>query len=405
MANAPPASLKDEIDAVRRNLPKIQLPTTTHHFLTAIYEKTPTRRIKATLTFPENTGYPAQALIVDVAAERGIPPGLKRKLDKELTLLAKEKVGTYQQVETVLQRLQDFIDTNRFVPCWKELKQSVETVQALAKDDPMAKGSTISMNEIKGLVKLKLIHGKYHYTCNITIDEGYPTTLSNHDWGKVCHIQVTSTNLPSKIEVILTAQAQAFVRRLQNGMPEGEALKMRHQDWPSNPDGTKNSKPDVSNDTRPWQPNEQSRLAGYDIPTYDGTNPKISLLPLVKFLISKVQKLPEQQCPICDQTTFPLDPQDLASFYTKPAASLSAKDKKAHLLACHKRPMYSSCGCWYHYTCLHQFIAQPPFGEACPHDGRPVSHADWPFSREELERTWASKQARQREIDDAAMFF
>jgi hypothetical protein len=385
MANAPPASLKDEIDAVRRNLPKIQLPTTTHHFMTAIYEKTPARRIKATLTFPEKNnggGYPAQSLIVDVAAERGIPPGLKRKLDQELTSLAKANVGTFRQVESVLQRLQDFVDTNRFVPCWKELKQSVEMVQALAKDDPMAKGSTIiSMNEIKGVVKLKLVHGTYHYTCTITIDERYPTTLFNHDWGKVCLIQVTSTNLPSKIEVIVTAQAQAFVRRLQDGMPEGEAMKMRHQEWPSNAD---------------WKSNAQSGLAGYAIPIYDGSNPKPSLLPLIKFLISKVQKLPEQQCPICDQSTFPSDPHVLASFYTKPPASLSAKEKKAHLLACHKRPMYSSCGCWYHYKCLHQFITQPPFGD---------SHADWPLSREELERTWASQQARQREIDDAAMFF
>jgi hypothetical protein len=50
-------------------------------------------------------------------------------------------------------------------------------------------------------------------------------------------------------------------------------------------------------------------------------------------------------------------------------------------------------------------MTEPPFGAACPFDGRRVYHPDWPSDMKELERAWAAKEARKREIEDATMAF
>ena len=50
-------------------------------------------------------------------------------------------------------------------------------------------------------------------------------------------------------------------------------------------------------------------------------------------------------------------------------------------------------------------MTEPPFGAKCNTCGERVYHPDWPDNIQALERAWAAKQAKLREIDDVAMAF
>lgn len=427
-------SVLDEIASVRTNLPDINIQTATIHFCTAIYSKLPNRRIKLTFTFPDK--YPCDQLIVDVAAERGVPQGLKKKLEKELGQTAALNKGTYNQVEPVLAKLKDFVDTNKFVSCWRELRQVVNAVQKLNQVDD-SKKSTITLNDVKGLIKIKLWNGNYYYFCSITVDDAYPTTASNHDWGKACWLIRDKTNFPPKIEQMLTAQGQEFVRRMQDGMsadkaliwsnpvqlPKGmekhfagdsnyprEKLSQENKVTPKGNAERKSSRRETERELptmeqMDWQVREKSRIEGYNISSFDGTDPQPSFLPLVTFLVTKVQQLPQEICPICKDLTLPNNPNVLSSFYIPILPISSNAEKRVHQMAQQRRPVYTHCGCWYHYTCLHVFMTQPPFGATCPVHDVQVYHPDWPEERDITERRWAMKQAREREIADAALAF
>ena len=51
-------------------------------------------------------------------------------------------------------------------------------------------------------------------------------------------------------------------------------------------------------------------------------------------------------------------------------------------------------------------MTEPPFGATCAtvDCGRRVFHPNWPSDIKQMEKAWAMKQARAREIEDAAMF-
>jgi hypothetical protein len=222
-----PTSLSEEIDELRKTYPKVIIHTFTPSFLTASYQRTPYTRIKFTLTFPE--GYPDHPLIVDIKQDEVVPPGLKRKLEQELLVTDILPLGHYQQVVTVVTKLVQFVNNNKFLPCWKELKQVVNLIQRNDEKDAATSstndaGSTISVVESKGRINLKLCRKKYYYHCTITVDDGYPSTMTHEDWGKACTLKVISTNFPPNIEHMLTSQAIEIVRRMQDGMTAEKAM-------------------------------------------------------------------------------------------------------------------------------------------------------------------------------------
>ena len=405
------SSIQEEIEYVRKNLPpQTKLITANTNFVTAVCEKTPSRSIKVTLTIPSNTSdssssYPYRSLIVSIDTQQKngktkIPPGLKKKLENQLIKVAEEEIppGKFGQIHAVLVRLHLFVDTNRFVPCWKELKQSMDLISS-SSSTTTKKGSsrkcTMSvLSETKGTMKVQFdMNNDYKYACKITIDEGYPTTLSIHDWGKSSFIQTipSGTNMPDELSTYLTNQAQQFVRLLQDGMPEKEARSYIAQ---TNTDG---GVPMITED-------------GHQVPKYDGSNSQLSLLPLIQYLIDTTPSLLDHICPKCEASIFPSDSQTLKSLYIK-------KKKKIPQQLC---PIQSSCGCWYHYGCLHQVLLEPPFGDTCSNDGNDgcggcqVGHkiffSDDDYNnnigtRDEREKMWQMEQRQQRELDDMAMMF
>lgn len=463
-------SPSQEFEQLRRELPELQISSATDDFITASYGRTAFTTVRATLTFPE--GYPnTHPLIVAIQASDVVPPGLKKKLEKDLGKAASESNQGESQVCAVLGRLKQFIDTNRFVPCWKELKQCVDLV---GKSD----GGKLAMNETSGKIVITLQSQKYHYKFSIVIDESYPSTSEHINYGKPCALKMTSTNFPPKIEKLLTSQAMELIRRLQDGMAVEDAVQMSNpthlpKDYRGNHadgvtdgprvrltnDTLKNLKHDVETlslvrdlrevdsatkqgdpstkafgkkdrkDARravgkitasevaddalrnerekQWQQHEAQRMAGYNFTEHDGSNPQPSLLAVVSFLSREVSRITCVNCPICFQSALPKDPSKLKALYQSHAEAKTEKEKKARRLAKQQRPERVYCGCWYHHKCLDKYMTEPPFGAECAKvgcDRGRIYHPDWPANVKELERAWAGKQARAREIEDAAMF-
>ena len=464
-------AVSEELAQLRRDLPEVQIYSATDDFLTASYGRTPFTTIKVTLSFPE--GYPtSHPLIVAVQSSNEhtvVPPGLKKKLEKDLGQVATDTAQNESQVCAVLASLKQFIDTNRFVPCWKELKQCADLVGK-------SEGGKLTMNETTGKILITLQSRKYHYKFSIVIDEGYPSTAEHVNYGKPCWLRMQSTNFPPKIEKMLTSQAVELIKRLQDGMPVDDALQMSNPthlpkdyqgdhggDGPKvrlTNDALKNLKHDVetlslvrdlrevdsatkqgnvnakvhskrerkdarravgkitaqeaaddaqrTEKERQWQEEEAQRMAGYHFTKHDGSNPQPSLLAVVTFLSREINRITSISCPICSQPALPKDPDKLKALYQSHADAKTEKEKKARRIARQQRPERVYCGCWYHHSCLDKYMTEPPFGAECAREGcergSRVYHPDWSANVKELERAWAGKQARAREIADAAMF-
>jgi hypothetical protein len=412
-------SISDELASLKKNFSNIQITSATSHFLTFTYERTVHARVKATLTFPED--YPSHALLVSVSM---VAPGLQKKLERELGNVAQNLAlsSSLPQVEEVVRHLLNFMDTNKFVPCWKELKQ---VVGELMKDND--KSTIVSLNERKGRMQLRFNNGKYYYACSITVDDNYPSTTTHENWGNACKLVLKESNFGTKIESLLTLQAKELVRHMQDGMSAEKALAYSNpikapptQEYDDDDQQRRETNVDISRNAikglptkqgnahdakdhsvkgerNEWHQEEQRRLEAFQLE--DHADPQPSLFQLISFLRCNIQQLPEKKCPICQQLALPTNPEDLGKMYTS-----RSNQSKQNL------PLLTYCGCWYHYGCLHKFMVEPPFGAptaACPSCcGKRVYHPNWPAdSIKELERDWANKQARQRDIEDAAMFF
>jgi len=472
--NESPSSVLDEISEAKKLYPSVNFLTSTSSFLIATYERSPYTRIKMTITFPDH--YPSQHLVVTIDQDNVVPPGLKKKLEKEMNNLAMDiaKQSTqYNQIEPVLKHLVSFIDGNMFVPCWKELKKSVDLIQKIEQ-------STIQIiSESKGKIRLCLNNQQYYYKCTITIDPAYPD-FSAATGGKACLLQIQSTNFPSSIEKMLTSQAQEIVRKMQEGLSQVRALQLSNpikvpKHFHANTDDFK-AKKGISNETlqsikhdtealklvgeirkkeqasaapsakadngyvdrkhlakdrkdarrtiqkitdaelandhlaeekeKAWKEEEAKRLSGfYDvhIDTNGTINPQPSLFVLIHFLVERIKSMCTNNCPCCHERVLPDNPADLQLMY---GSTSNTKDKQASKAMKKRKPMRTYCGCWYHKSCLNTLLTEPPFGIECPTEncGRRVFHPDWPGDIKQLERDWAAKAARLREMEDAMLF-
>mmetsp|Transcript_6439 Transcript_6439/g.10078 ORF Transcript_6439/g.10078 Transcript_6439/m.10078 type:complete len:501 (+) Transcript_6439:218-1720(+) len=494
-------SIEEEVAEAQSMFPAVNVPTSTPSFLIAIYQRSPYTRIKMTMTFPD--GYPTQhPLIVNIDQDAVVPPGLKKKLEKELNLVATEQPT--QQVRAVWERLISFVDTNLFVPCWKDLRQSVEMVQKSDNNTITAaaatsksttgnnnkskkqtnKQSTITLYESKGKIKLSLYNEAYYINVDITIDPAYPD-FSAATGGKSCLLELKSTNFPKSITDMMMTQAQDIVRRMQEGLSAARATNLSNpvkvpKNFHLNIDEmkekyktrllTKDTISNIKHDTEAlkkvtdlrnkeassvrapgdngyvdhkalakerkdarraiqklteeekaadqqleekelaWKLEEQKRTAGYYdvyIPTGGTITPQPSLYVLVTFLIEKVKGLVVETCPCCKKRVLPICPDELKSIYNSSSSSSSNKTSAKNNKELKKmKPYRTYCGCWYHKSCLNTLLTEPPFGIECPNEqcGRRVFHPEWPGDVKQLEREWAAKQARLREIEDAMCF-
>ena len=161
---------------------------------------------------------------------------------------------------------------------------------------------------------------------------------------------------------------------------------------------------DLESKERQWQLEEKKRLEGYYDSHIDqgGTiDPQPSLLVLISFLVQKIKGLVDEKCPACKKPVLPANPDDLALMYGK-HDSVRKRSKECK----RRRPMRVYCGHWYHRDCLTTTMTEPPFGLSCPAPGcgKRIYHPDFSGDIQTLEREWAAKQARLREVEDAMNF-
>lgn len=93
------------------------------------------------------------------------------------------------------------------------------------------------------------------------------------------------------------------------------------------------------------------------------------------------------KCPVCGKKVLPSDP--------KHCSKIPSKMKADRLY----------CGHFYHHHCLTEYLSNPPFHDTCITCGAQINHHRFSDTREQLERRWGQKQARQREIQDLSDLF
>eukprot|EP00968_Pinguiococcus_pyrenoidosus_P008701 scaffold641_cov237-Pinguiococcus_pyrenoidosus.AAC.9 len=117
--------------------------------------------------------------------------------------------------------------------------------------------------------------------------------------------------------------------------------------------------------------------------------PQPSLGAVMHLMVKKlVIDIPRETCQVCEQRVFPENPD-----------SDVLNDAEAPL-----RPLRVFCGHYFHWQCLDAWMSTPPFVRYCKHCERRIYHPDWPSDHRIMERAWANKQAREREVNDVSDF-
>lgn len=108
--------------------------------------------------------------------------------------------------------------------------------------------------------------------------------------------------------------------------------------------------------------------------------------------------LPAQRCPLSGAALFPAVPAELDDLLEATSADKSAGASRK------RRPLRAGCGHWFNWAAVNRAMSKPPFHVECPVCGERVTHPDWPLDTSVLERAWARKQAKKRELDDVLDF-
>ena len=129
------------------------------------------------------------------------------------------------------------------------------------------------------------------------------------------------------------------------------------------------------------------REAGRIAITPHNDTPTKSLFASMHYLIAHFAlDLPHSVCALSGCRLLPASP-DKALRYI---------EDKQHA----RRPVRVACGHWFHLRPLHHHLSTPPFCKPCPHCGQRLYHPRWPSDDKKLEKAWAAKQAKARELGD-----
>lgn len=353
-----------------------------------------------------------------------------RQKEKECLEKAKAHLGQ-AQAHVIFTLIYDFIMSNMFIPCWREMKQVFGLCE---------KHGKCGANEKDGVVQLRLKCGSYRQVIQVRVPPSYPE--------EGVAIEFQASDFPHDVQVIFSAQADEISRRCAAGFSPEQALQStRNPDAPMkktitqptirlNSENLHNLKHDVNvlkqmadlrqvtqakdkrnqfssfstsdrrearkdlrrlakeeaakdeAQLREWLEQERAEMESL-MKTKVSDTAQPSLLAVCSFLIEEyVARLPREPCQACGETVFPTDPNHEA--LTNPQSE--------------RRPMRTYCGHWLHYDCLNTWLTTPPFARDCPVCSKRIWHPDWPSDVKQLERAWQTQEARKREMADVADF-
>jgi hypothetical protein len=399
-------------------------------YVQCVVARTPHARLRVGLHLHEN--YPQEALWVELSSPGEVlPPPFLRRLSKQVECLAAEHLGE-RQCGIVLAALAEIIDGNLLLPCFREVRQCRDLVQE--------KGWSMGVDEKRGVVCIQSGTGLYAMTVTLHIPTDYPDAALGLHVGK--------TNFPLSMVERFAAQADEVVRRCVLGWSSARALAVTGEagcailddNAKETSEGgvrlTKERLASLKHDVEALKDVQDLRkkaeeatkkaaahAGGSKEPVDAGAARKArralralthsemerdkadeeadaicehdsastrALMPVVTFLIANCATLPSANCQGCSRPVLNSDPKVQARVESKKGP---------------RRCIMSSCGCWFHHTCLDKFLTEPPFGKLCARHGRRICHPDWDQSDAKLEKAWAMKKAKEREIAEVQFMF
>jgi len=435
-------AFEEDFAFIREFVPKAGILSLTRENVTVLIIRTAYSRVQLRVLYTAK--YPEEPPVVELSSPT-LPKMLLRNKEKECLEKCRAEAQGKAHIPVIYSLIHRFIQTNLFVPCWKEIKQVMMLCEG--------KGH-IGADEKEGLLHLKLQIGPYRQSIKIRVPPEYPE--------EGVSLEFCSSNFPSDVVFMFQAQASEIVRRSVAGMsPEAARSGSNPIELPpalggggsggaSSVVGKKASdsisaraltssnlkalKHDIGvlkqisdlrertqhhhkhvysvkanaerrearkdlrrlareegekdlEDERLVREQEQAEmLALLKLKASDTAQP--SLLPVASFIIEDYAvRLPQEKCQACKLPVLhPDNPVDTSM--TNPRSN--------------HRPVRTYCGHWLHWHCLDKWLTTPPFIRMCPVCERRVWHPDWPSDHKQLEKAYAMKQARERECNDCA---
>ncbi|RYG63420.1 hypothetical protein EON64_15985, partial [archaeon] len=154
-------AILEDMQFVERCLPDAAIVTLTKEYITVLIIRTPYSRIQLRASYVTN--YPTEAPLVELSSPT-LPTPLLRTKEKECMEKARELSGT-AQFQVIYDHVHQFVHTNLFVPCWKEMKQ----VAALCE----GKGK-LGADEKEGVLQLRLCCEAYKLNVRLRVPPMYP---------------------------------------------------------------------------------------------------------------------------------------------------------------------------------------------------------------------------------------
>ena len=228
-AEAPAAVGKAETDAVAA-IPGTRIESVTADLIQIHIERENSALARVHLQVHVPARYPEEPLIPEVSNSQ-----LPLPLLKKITALGqKESEGRKgsPQLVAMVKPIRDFVCENRFVPCWKELRKSMQLVTE--------KGGVARANDKTGELHLKIPADKYELTATLTVAEEYPA-------GKGVSFAVKKSNFPAAMTTQFEAQAVELVRRCVAGFSPEDAKKTFHRQGAPTMPKTSTDGPKISN--------------------------------------------------------------------------------------------------------------------------------------------------------------
>ena len=425
-AAAGESPLRHEIAELRAALPAENIETCCEVFVAVVLARTKHNRVRMRILLPEN--YPSQALAFELSSPT-LPKPLLKRLQKQCEELASENVGK-PQLMAPIQHVRQTVADNLLLYAFGEVRQIMKMMEG--------KG-TVGVNHKTGLIKLHMKQGRYFATLSVRVPNEYPAAPPSLALGKSnfapavlrmfeaqgndllrrCAegytaeqarfksnpIQLPSSILKYKREYSLSSEALrgldhdvrklkqvGDLRKVDQEKRRGLLTHDTKERKAARRELRKLTKAEVKREAeadavaRQAQQNQLKALTAK--PSSDDGQPSVAAL-VSFFLHELVVRLPQEKCQVCKKPIFPSDPAVLQRLLEKGGAD---------------KPLRVYCGEWYHYGCLDKDMTTPPFGKSCRVCGQRLYHPDWPATAAQLEKAWAMKQAREREIAEVTDF-
>ncbi|CAM9167382.1 unnamed protein product [Pylaiella littoralis] len=440
-----------ELEDVRAMFPAPMIQAANSSFVQVVVMRTAYAKIQVRLQFPDDYPTTSTSPIVELTSA-SLPQPFLRKLTKSAeeaarnftttaTETGKSKgeggTGGRGRAVAALTVVLDAVNKNKFLPCWKELRKAATLVTS--------RGGEFRAEEATGLVTLRVRCGRYTVVALVRVPDRYPS--------EGCVVELKSHNFPAHIARRHLVQGEEIVRRclygyspelaLQTSNPikmpptkgeitagpgnvritsehvrslkhdveyikkahelrdigEGKAKGCAKVATPSTQErrGARRELKNLAKKEALSEEEQAKKLADLELKEQEellhsqlSDTSQPSLLPLIDFLVNVFGwRLPQETCISCDKKVLPDDPRDP-----------SLKDPA------HKdRPTRVFCGHWFHHNCLRAWMTEPPFAKDCPRCKHRVYHPDWPQEPKQLEKAWANRQAKRREVGEVRDFF